>query len=215
MSIRKKVADIRIDYSKDSLMEKDLAQGPIEQFERWFQAAVEAEVHEVNAMTLSTVKDGQPSARIVLLKGFDERGFSFYTNYNSQKAQEMAANPKAALTFFWASMERQIRIQGSIEKVSAEESDTYYQSRGRGSRLGAWASPQSETISDRDILEDRVKEVTERFAEQESFPRPDFWGGYRVVPNYIEFWQGRASRLHDRLVYELVDGDWQIKRLAP
>jgi len=150
-----------------------------------------------------------------LLKGFDERGFAFYTNYNSRKAKEMAANPKAALTFFWSTMERQIRIEGRIETVSAEESDTYYQSRGRGSRLGAWASPQSETISDRSLLEERVTEVRERFAEQENFPRPEFWGGYRVVPHYIEFWQGRKSRLHDRLVYELIDGKWTVKILAP
>lgn len=215
MSIRKKVADIRIDYGKDALLEENLAQNPIEQFEGWFQAAVEADVHEVNAMTLSTVHEGQPSARIVLLKGFDERGFAFYTNYKSRKGQEMAANPKAALTFFWSTMERQVRIEGRIEKVSAEESDTYYQSRGRGSRLGAWASPQSETITDRDLLEERVKEVTERFAKQESFPRPEYWGGYRLVPHYIEFWQGRQSRLHDRLVYELIEGDWMVKRLAP
>lgn len=215
MSIRKEVADIRVDYTQGELHESQLADNPIVQFEHWFQAAVAAQVPEVNAMMLATVADGQPSARVVLLKGFDERGFCFYTNYESRKGKELAANPKAALTFFWPELERQIRLEGTIEKVSPEESDTYYQSRGRGSRLGAWASPQSQLIEDRSLLEERVQEITQRFEGQEEFPRPDFWGGYRLKPHYLEFWQGRKSRLHDRIVYEWVDDTWQIKRIAP
>ncbi|MEL6592061.1 MAG: pyridoxamine 5'-phosphate oxidase [Bacteroidota bacterium] len=213
--MRKEVADIRVDYTQGELHESQIADNPIVQFERWFQAAVAAEVPEPNAMILATVADGQPSARVVLLKGFDERGFCFYTNYESRKGQELAANPKAALTFFWPELERQIRLEGTIEKVSPEESDTYYQSRGRASRLGAWASPQSQVIEDRSLLEERVQEVSQRFEGQETFPRPGFWGGFRLRAHYLEFWQGRKSRLHDRIVYESVDDAWQIKRIAP
>lgn len=215
MSLGKKVADIRKDYMLGSLDEQDVSQNPFEQFENWFKAAVDSEVIEPNAMTLATVKDGKPTLRVVLLKGFDQRGLMFYTNYESRKSQEMAANPAVALNFFWPELERQIRIEGQIEKLSANESDKYFQSRGRMSRMGAWASPQSQKISDRDYLEKRVREVKNRFGEEGHIPKPDFWGGFLLKPSYFEFWQGRASRLHDRIVYEWEGDNWQISRLAP
>ncbi|MEO0897666.1 MAG: pyridoxamine 5'-phosphate oxidase [Bacteroidota bacterium] len=216
MTLGKSVADIRKDYLMDSLEEKDVQKIPFQQFEQWFDAAVKSEVLEPNAMALATVKDGRPSLRIVLLKGFDEKGMVFYTNYESKKAQELAENPLAALTFFWPELERQVRIEGSIEKVGHEESDTYYQSRGRGSRIGAWASPQSQVIENRSILEQKVQDIQHKFEGKERFPKPDHWGGYRLKPDYFEFWQGRSSRLHDRIIYSLqTDGNWDIKRLAP
>lgn len=215
MSIRKQVADIRVDYSKGELDEAQVALDPVLQFEKWFQEAVSSEVMEPNAMSLGTVLDGRPSVRIVLLKGFDERGFVFYTNYESRKAREMTAEPHAALTFFWPELQRQIRIEGRIEKISAKESDDYYASRDRLSRLGAWASPQSSTIDDRSELETLVNEVNTRFEGQEEIPRPDHWGGYRVEPAYLEFWQGRSSRLHDRITYKKEAGNWKIERIAP
>ncbi|MEO1383062.1 MAG: pyridoxamine 5'-phosphate oxidase, partial [Bacteroidota bacterium] len=171
--------------------------------------------HEPNAMSLATVHQGRPSVRIVLLKGFNDEGFVFYTNYESKKAQEMAQNYQVALTFFWPELERQIRIEGKVAKVSEAESNAYYQSRGRGSRIGAWASPQSQVIEDRNILEARVEEFTAKFEGQETFPKPEYWGGYRVEPDYIEFWQGRKSRLHDRITYTLTEGAWIIQRIAP
>lgn len=216
MSVRKKVADIRTDYTQGVLHRTDLDSLPIVQFEKWFEEAEGAGLEEVNAMGLATVKDGRPSLRIVLLKGFDERGFVFFTNYESRKGKELMANPWAALTFFWAPMERQVRIEGKVEKVSAEESEEYFQSRDRGSRLGAWSSPQSSILSSRKVLEEKVGETSTRFENGEYIPRPDFWGGYRVVPTYMEFWQGRKSRLHDRFVYQLQgDGSWKIDRLSP
>ncbi|MEL6675072.1 MAG: pyridoxamine 5'-phosphate oxidase [Bacteroidota bacterium] len=215
MSLGKKVADIRKDYLQGSLDLDQVAADPFAQFEDWFEAAVKSEVIEPNAMTLATVREGRPSARIVLLKGFDERGFVFFTNYRSRKGQEMADNPMAALTFFWPELERQVRIEGSISLASAEESDTYYHSRGRGSRIGAWASPQSEELPDRDTLEKSVAAIEARFAGEESIPRPEFWGGYRLAPDYVEFWQGRKSRLHDRIVYTRGAGGWGTKRIAP
>lgn len=215
MSIRKQVADIRVDYTQGELDEAHVASDPVLQFEQWFQQAVNSEVMEPNAMSLGTVLDGRPSVRIVLLKGFDERGFVFYTNYESRKAREMTAEPNAALTFFWPELQRQIRIEGRIEKVSAKESDDYYASRDRLSRLGAWASPQSSTIDDRFELETLVNEVNTRFEGQEEIPRPDHWGGYRVEPEYLEFWQGRPSRLHDRITYQKEAGGWKIERIAP
>lgn len=215
MSIRKQVADIRIDYTKGELDESHVSPHPIQQFEKWFQEALDSEVVEVNAMSLGTVRNGRPAVRIVLLKGFDERGFVFYTNYESRKAKEITGEPTAALTFFWPELQRQIRIEGLIEKVSAKESDDYYQSRDKLSRLGAWASPQSSRIDSREELESLVEKVNERFEGQEEIPRPDHWGGYRVKPDYLEFWQGRASRLHDRITYTKVDGEWKIGRIAP
>lgn len=215
MSIRKQVADIRVDYTQGELDETHVSPDPILQFEQWFQEALNSEVMEPNAMSLGTVLNGRPSVRIVLLKGFDERGFVFYTNYESRKAKEITGEPHAALTFFWPELQRQIRIEGRIEKVSAKESDDYYASRDRLSRLGAWASPQSSPISDRSELESLVNQVNRRFEGQEEIPRPDHWGGYRVEPDSLEFWQGRASRLHDRIVYRKQAGSWEIERIAP
>ncbi|MCI4668672.1 MAG: pyridoxamine 5'-phosphate oxidase [Bacteroidia bacterium] len=215
MSLGKSVADIRKDYLQGSLVENEVSTDPINQFEAWFEAAVNSKVNEPNAMSLATVKNGRPSLRIVLLKGFDKDGFVFFTNYESKKSREMEENPHVALTFFWPELERQIRIEGKVEKISEKDSDKYYQSRGRLSRLGAWASPQSSKISNREFLEKRVEEVTQKFEGQEVFPKPEFWGGFAVKPDYFEFWQGRQSRLHDRIIYEWVDGNWQISRLAP
>jgi pyridoxamine 5'-phosphate oxidase len=209
------IADIRKDYSLLALNEDDIATNPIEQFSRWWNDAMHSEILEVNAMTLSTAtKDGRPSARIVLLKGFDENGFVFFTNYNSRKGNELAENPFAALTFFWKEIERQVRIEGIVEKTDAAESDAYFFSRPQGSRIGAWASPQSTVIKSRDVLEENVARYTGEF--KNSIPRPPHWGGYRVMPLRIEFWQGRSSRLHDRISYTKTDeGSWKAERLAP
>lgn len=215
MSIRKQVADIRVDYTKGELDEAQVSSDPILQFEQWFQEAVNSEVMEPNAMSLGTVLNGRPAVRIVLLKGFDENGFVFYTNYESRKAKEVTGEPHAALTFFWPELQRQIRIEGHIKKVSPKESDDYYASRDRLSRLGAWASPQSSVLEDRSELETLVNEVNTRFEGQEEIPRPDHWGGYRVEPDYLEFWQGRSSRLHDRITYKKEAGNWKIERIAP
>ncbi len=209
------IADIRKDYSLLALNETDIAADPIEQFSRWWNDAVRSEIHEVNAMTLATAtKEGKPSARIVLLKDFDENGFVFFTNYNSRKGNELAGNPYAALTFFWKEIERQVRIEGIVEKAGAAESDAYFFSRPEGSRIGAWASPQSTVIKSRDVLEENVAKYTGEF--KNSIPRPPHWGGYRVMPLRIEFWQGRSSRLHDRISYTKTDeGSWKAERLAP
>jgi pyridoxamine 5'-phosphate oxidase len=216
MAIRKQVADMRTDYSLHRLDETQAHADPIRQFELWFQAAAESEVPEPNAMTLATVTDGQPAARIVLLKGFDEKGFVFFTNYESRKGAELATNPRAALVFFWSQLERQVRIEGTTVKIDPAESDAYFQSRDKGSRIGAWASPQSQVIQDRNELETRVKSLLEKYEEEEFVPRPDHWGGYRLEPARIEFWQGRKSRLHDRLLYlKAADGSWTTDRLAP
>ena len=211
----KNIADIRTDYRLHSLNESDIAAGPIEQFTRWWNDAINSEIPEVNAMTLATAgKDGKPSARIVLLKGFDEKGFVFYTNYESHKGKELADNPKAALVFFWKEIERQIRIEGIVEKVAAAESDTYFFSRPEGSRIGAWASPQSTVIENRELLEANAKHYATEF--KNSIPRPPHWGGYRVMPLKIEFWQGRGNRLHDRIQYtKTAEGSWKAERLAP
>ncbi len=210
------IADIRRDYKLTSLNEGDVAADPFQQFTIWWDEAIKSEIDEVNAMTLATsTKDGFPSARIVLLKGYDERGFVFFTNYESDKGKELAANPHAALVFFWKELERQVRIEGLVERVSAEESDAYYQSRPAGSRIGAWASPQSEVISDRQIIEKNVLAYGEKFGTG-FIPRPAHWGGYIVKPIAIEFWQGRSSRLHDRILYTVSDnGNWKKERLAP
>lgn len=216
MAIRKEVADMRTDYSLHRLDEMQAHTDPIRQFEAWFQAATAAGVPEPNAMTLATAVDGQPSARVVLLKGFDERGFVFFTNYESRKGAALAANPLAALVFFWPQVEQQVRIEGSVVKIDPAESDEYFHSRDKGSRIGAWASPQSQVIRDRAELEERVKAMLEKYGETELVPRPPHWGGYRLAPTRIEFWQGRKSRLHDRLLYlRRAGGDWTIDRLAP
>ena len=198
------------------LSEADLAPDPFAQFQAWFDTALAAGLPEPNAMTLATATpDGRPSARMVLIKGVDPRGFVFYTNYESRKGRELEANPWAALVFYWPELERQIRIEGRVERVAAEESDAYFASRPLGSRLGAWASPQSQVIPGRDVLEARLRDLEARFASGD-VPRPPHWGGYRVVPEAVEFWQGRPSRLHDRLRYtRQADGRWAIERLAP
>lgn len=209
------ISNIRKEYMRESLSEGDVELSPFLQFARWWRESLGAEILEVNAMTLATATaGGKPSARIVLLKGYDERGFVFFTNYESRKGQEIAENPQATLLFFWKELERQVRIDGRIEKISGEESDDYFHSRPEGSRIGAWSSPQSKVITDRAILEENVLRYTDQFSGT-SIPRPDHWGGYRVVPDQLEFWQGRSSRLHDRILYVQEDGAWAIKRLAP
>jgi pyridoxamine 5'-phosphate oxidase len=209
------IADLRRNYTQAGLLEADIESNPYQQFKLWFEQAVAANLVEPNAMTLATVTvEGKPSARIVLLKGFDDRGFVFYTNYNSQKGVELQKCPHAALVFLWQDLERQVRIEGKIELVSAAEATAYFHSRPVGSQLGAWASEQSSIIEDRSILEHRLQELTTEYLDQE-IPKPPHWGGFRVVPQEIEFWQGRPNRLHDRIRYQLVASDWRIARLAP
>jgi pyridoxamine 5'-phosphate oxidase len=210
------IADLRKDYTLKGLSESEVDPNPFVQFRKWFDQALGAKLTEPNAMTLATTTiDGKPSARIVLLKDFDERGFVFYTNYSSRKGRESMANPHAALIFWWAELERQVRICGRIEKISASESDEYFHSRPRQSRLGAWASHQSEVIDNRAVLEERFANLQSQY-EHQDIPRPHDWGGLRIIPIEIEFWQGRSSRLHDRLLYNyLENGDWRIKRLSP
>ncbi|HEY9804895.1 MAG TPA: pyridoxamine 5'-phosphate oxidase [Leptolyngbyaceae cyanobacterium] len=211
----KTIADLRKDYTLEGLSETEIDPNPFIQFKKWFEQALAAQLPEPNAMTIATTTpDGTPSARMVLLKDFDERGFVFFTNYNSRKGQELAQNPQAAIVFWWAELERQVRILGSVEKVSESESDYYFESRPAKSRLGAWASNQSEIITSREVLEQRMQELQSKYENQE-IPRPPHWGGLRVIPTEIEFWQGRSSRLHDRLLYTLDDGSWKIQRLSP
>ena len=210
------VADLRKDYQLQGLSETDADRNPFKQFQVWFDQALAAQLPEPNAMTVATVtKSGKPRARIVLLKNFDERGFVFYTNYHSHKGQELADNPQAAIAFWWAELERQVRIEGRVLKVSDRESDEYFHSRPFNSRLGAWASEQSQVIESREVLEQRLQDLKNKY-ENQDIPRPPHWGGFRVIPTAIEFWQGRPSRLHDRLLYSLLDdGSWQIERLSP
>ena len=210
------IADIRKDYMLHSLNETDVAANPINQFTTWWDDAVRSEIEEVNAMTLATVTaEGFPSARIVLLKGYTEEGFVFFTNYQSHKGQELAQNPRASLVFFWKALERQVRIEGLAEKISAADSEAYFQSRPVGSRIGAWASPQSTVIPNREAIENNVFELEKKYGNG-PVPRPEHWGGYMVKPVSIEFWQGRSSRLHDRILYTAQkDLQWKIERLAP
>ena len=210
------IANIRKEYIWGGLSESDMDADPIRQFAAWFQQALAANLPDPNAMTLATATpDGQPSARIVLLKAFDATGFTFFTNYEGRKARELTANARAALLFFWPELQRQVRIEGIVERVSEAESDDYFRSRPLGSRLGAWASAQSEVIASRDALEERVRQAVQRFPDGE-VPRPPFWGGFRVRPLSIEFWQGRPDRLHDRLRYQRVPPEgWHIERLSP
>ncbi|MEL7426293.1 MAG: pyridoxamine 5'-phosphate oxidase [Bacteroidota bacterium] len=208
--------DLREDYNRDQLTMDQTDADPLVQFQRWFKTAQESTVKEPNAMTLATVgADGRPKARIVLLKQVDGDGFIFYTNYDSQKGQDMAANPFASLVFFWDVLQRQVRVAGRVEKITAEESEAYFQSRPKGSQIGATVSPQSQVIPDRDGLKTKVAELEALYAEAEKLPLPNNWGGYRLVPDKVEFWQGRSSRLHDRIRYRLVDGAWERERLAP
>jgi pyridoxamine 5'-phosphate oxidase len=212
----KNIADLRKDYTLQDLNENDVNPDPVIQFQAWFTQAVTAQLPEPNAMTIaSCTPDGKPSARMVLLKDADERGFTFFTNYNSRKGQELIAHPYAALVFWWAELERQVRITGTVEKVSSEESDRYFAMRPPNNRLGAWASNQSEVIANREVLEKQLAQFQSKFANQEVH-RPPHWGGFRVIPQEIEFWQGRPSRLHDRLLYTRLDnGSWKIERLSP
>ena len=214
--MNRSIADLRLEYAAHSLLESDVAPHPVDQFGRWWKEVIDSEVTEPNAMTLATAStDGMPSARIVLLKDFDHRGFVFYTNYQSFKGMQLQENPKACLVFFWKELERQVRITGLVSKVSALESSEYYDSRPLGSRIGAWASPQSQVIDSRDWLDRHYEEVYQKMSSAE-VQRPDHWGGYRVQPVIVEFWQGRPSRLHDRIQYSLEEsGAWTIERLAP
>jgi|TARA_Y100000385_G_scaffold264885_1_gene298692 pyridoxamine 5'-phosphate oxidase len=207
----------RKSYERAILDEHGIDLDPFQQFTIWYDEAVAAGLPEPEAMTLSTATlEGQPSARIVLLRGYDERGFCFFSNYSSQKGQELAANPYAAVTFHWVELERQVRIAGRVEKVTEAESDAYFQSRPSQSRIGAWSSPQSSVISNRDALEELFKKYQEQYLDETAIPRPEHWGGYRVIPKRIEFWQGRPNRLHDRLRFIRIDqGPWTLQRLAP
>jgi len=214
MNLGKNLADLRKSYEREKLDEADVAQDPLEQFTRWMQQAIDAQIPEPNAMTLATVSaENRPSTRPVLIKGCDERGVVWYTNYESQKARQISKNPWASLQFHWVELERVVRIEGKVEKVSAEESEAYYRSRPLDSRIAAWASPQSEVIADRKALEKRVEEFNQKFGENP--PLPPNWGGLRLVPERWEFWQGRKNRLHDRIVYRREKGNWLRERLAP
>jgi pyridoxamine 5'-phosphate oxidase len=209
-----KLAELRTDYALKTLEEADVDRDPLKQFGVWMVEAIHARVPEPTAMHLSTVAaNGRPAGRIVLLKGMEPGGFVFFTNYDSRKGRELAANPVAALTFLWKELERQVRIEGRVEKVPEADSDAYFATRPLGSRIGAWASPQSEAIESRAWLEQRWAELTAQHGEEP--PRPPHWGGYRLVPDYLEFWQGRLSRLHDRIVYAREASAWRISRLAP
>ena len=208
-------AKLRREYTRAGLDAASMDADPIVQFEAWFEKVVEANLHEPNAMTLATVSgEGRPSARTVLLKGYDGRGFVFYTNYEGRKARELEANPACALLFYWGELERQVRVEGLASRLPGGESDAYFASRPRGSRLGAWASEQSRPVRDRSVLEERTRALEAEYEDRE-IPRPPFWGGYRVEPETIEFWQGRENRLHDRISYRREGGAWRLERLQP
>jgi len=210
------ISDLRREYEQGGLSEADLAADPVVQFRVWFAQALAVDPRDANAMTLATAdREGRPSARIVLLKGVDERGFVFFTNYESRKGRDLAENPEAALVFFWPLLDRQVRVEGRVERTSREESAAYFRSRPLKARLGAWASRQSRVLEEREELEREVAQAEERFADGE-VPLPDFWGGYRLVPAAVELWQGRPSRLHDRFRYERSPaGGWRVERLSP
>lgn len=209
------IENLRQDYRAAQLSEKEINQNPIKQFDQWFTEAVAAEIREPNMMTLATAdRSGKPNARIVLMKGFDENGFVFYSNYLSTKGKELRKNPQACLVFFWESLERQVRIEGKVEKLSKEASEKYFHSRPKESQLGAIVSPQSQIIANRKALELKLDELTLAYKDK-AIPKPAHWGGYIVKPTAIEFWQGRTSRLHDRIKYDLINGKWQTNRLAP
>ena len=214
--MERKVADLRQNYTFTNLLETKVDSDPIKQFASWFEEALNADLLEPNAMTLATASpDGKPSARIVLLKGYDERGFVFYTNYESTKGRQLIANPQAALVFLWDRLERQVRIEGKVVKIDEEESDNYFHSRPVSSQIGAWTSEQSQVIPNREVLEKRQQELAQKYSDGATIPRPPHWGGFRLIPDVIEFWQGRPSRLHDRLIYRLHDTTWEIVRLSP
>lgn len=210
------IADLREDYKAKTLTIGEVLKDPILQFEKWFTEALQANIKEANAMTLATVFNKKPTARVVLLKGMDQKGFYFYTNYDSQKGQAIADNPNVAIVFLWKELERQIRIEGIAKKISKKKSLAYFQKRPRGSQIGAWTSPQSQVISDREVLHQKYQAIEKRFLDKEVLPLPPNWGGYCIQPDYFEFWQGRSSRLHDRLCYTLINKKkWTIERLAP
>ena len=211
------IQNLRQEYTAQSLDEKDILSSPMQQFKKWLDEALNSQILEPNAMTLATADErGRPSARTLLLKGLEKSGFIFYTNYFSRKGRELASNPYASLVFLWAELQRQVRVEGVVERISREATITYFQSRPRGSQIGAWASKQSEEIAGRHVLEERMTAFTQQFATIESLPCPDYWGGYILKPTYIEFWQGRPSRLHDRIGYKLQENhSWKIVRLAP
>lgn len=208
--------NLRQEYSKSTLEVETIMKDPVKQFEKWFQEAVQSGVVEPNAMTVSTVKaDGRPSSRILLLKGIENQKFVFFTNYQSSKGKELEQNPAVALNFFWPELERQVRIEGVAQRIDAARSEAYFQSRPRGSQIGAWSSPQSAVLDNRKILEERIHEIERRFEGKTVLPKPQQWGGYEVEPNLFEFWQGRESRLHDRIQFINDGKQWEIFRLAP
>jgi pyridoxamine 5'-phosphate oxidase len=210
------LAQIRKEYSLNELDEKTISASPFGQFEKWFNEAINSKVLEPNAMNLATITaNNRPSSRIVLLKGFSDGGFSFYTNYQSTKGKELEQTPFCALNFFWPELERQVRIEGSVDRVTAGQSDEYFKTRPRDSQIGAWASPQSSIIASRALLEERYESIKKKFDKTENINRPNQWGGYLVKPFLLEFWQGRPSRLHDRIQYTLIEGEWKVSRLAP
>lgn len=209
------IAEIRREYAREELLEENVEEDPLNQFALWFEQALRSRVIEPNAMSLATAdQGGKPSVRIVLLKGFDGEGFRFFTNYNSRKGRELENNPHASLCFFWPELERQVRIEGQVSKLSREESEEYFSSRPRLSRLGAWASNQSAELASREELEQNFKEVREKFDNQ-PIPTPDYWGGFLLIPSAIEFWQGREGRMHDRILYNWESDRWKLKRLSP